>query len=469
LRQPPPLLPAPPGVNLVRQLEWTPFGVEERVQEKATKDDIPSWVMKPGSAPAGLYAARSWRIPQYGGGESWSLELVVRGSGRIKAGLAADNGRGFGDASILGTIDLTAEDRTCSWKISGGLSEAKQLRLVLLSTNEAHAELTVTSALFRTAHAPSKTVRPELGIWNWSTKPEEWERLQPKWKHAGIKILQLALPRDMEDGPAGALASLSGLRSDGFQVVAVEGDPHMILPQEKPAVLARHKQLLAWHGKYLDGIQYDVEPYLLPGFRLEPELWHEHWLGMYEALTAGRAPTKVEPVVPFWLIAQPAARKLLKGLASRSARVVVMNYRSDAGDAAAWATAWLEWSKQQQCPVALAVECGPVADLQSSTFRRADRGTLWMKSWPGHGTAVVLFKSEVGPDAGGVSFALARQGIVPGSATSLQGKNPAQVAAWLRTMRDISHRLNMPSDLMPRLLLHEPTEELLQYLGEHAE
>ena len=468
LRQQSPLLPVPPGVNLARNLDWTPFGVEERVQEENTTTDTPSWKMKPGSSPAGLYAARPWRLPRTGGKEAWSLELIAHGSGSVTVGLAVDNGRGFGDASILGKVDLTAEDRTHSWKLTRPLTEAKQLRMVLLAPNDRTAELSISSAIFSTGTKTADVVKAELGLWNWSTKPGEWQRLQPAWKHAGIQVLQLALPRVMEEGTAGTLAGLSALHDAGYRVVAVEGDPHMILPQEKSAVLARHKQLLAWHGKYLDGIQYDVEPYLLPGFRLEPELWHQHWLEMYEMLTAGKTPIKVEPVMPFWLITQPAAGKLLKGLASRSDRIVIMNYRSDAGDAAAWATAWLEWSMQHQCPVAFAVECGPVPDLQSATFRRAEKGTLWMKPWPGHGTAAVLFDSEVSPGNGALTFGLVRQGTVSGSATSLQGKSHEQVAAWLQTMRDISQRLNMPSKLMPRLLLHEPTEELLQFLGDHA-
>jgi hypothetical protein len=468
LRQQAPLLPAPPGVNLVRNLEWTTFGIEERVQEKDTTPDTPSWTVKPGSKPAGLYAARSWRLPRQGGKGPWIFQIIARGQGQIRTGLAFDNGRGFGDATILETLELKGTDTTYSLKLPKALAEAKQLRVVLLAPDDHAAELEVSSISFQQSSevSASQPVKAELGVWNWSTKPEEWRRLEPVWKQAGVQVLQLALPRDLKDGVEGPLPALSDLRREGFHIVAVEGDPHMILPQEKSNVVARHQQLTALHGKQLDGIQYDVEPYLLPGFRLEPELWHQHWLQMYEALTPGKAPIKVEPVVPFWLIAQPAAQKLLKGLAPRSARIVVMNYRSDAADAAAWATSWLEWSVQHQCPVAFAVECGPVPDLQSATYRKGPRGTLWMKSWPGHGTVAVLFEGEVDPGDGATTFALARQGTVSGAATSLQGQDPAHVAAWLQTMRDLSQRLNMPAKLTPRLLLHEPKEELLRYLGE---
>ncbi|WP_170157324.1 hypothetical protein [Roseimicrobium gellanilyticum] len=471
LRQQAPLLPAPPGVNLVRNLEFTTFGVEERVQEKATGSDTPSWTMKPGTRPAGLYAARSWRLPVLAGKEPWILQVVARGEGKIRTGLAFDNGAGFGDATILETLELKGADTAFSLKLPKTLAEAKQLRVVLLAPDDHAADLHVSSISFQQGPGggASKPVNTELGVWNWSTKPEEWRRLKPVWKQAGVKVLQLALPRELQHGAEGPLPALSDLRKEDFQIVAVEGDPHMILPQEKSSVVARHQQLTALHGKYLDGIQYDVEPYLLPGFRLEPELWHQHWLQMYEALTPGKAPLRVEPVVPFWLIAQPAAQKLLKGLAPRSTRVVVMNYRSDAGDAAAWATSWLEWSVQHQCPVALAVECGPVPDLESATYRKAPRGPLWLKSWPGHGTVAVIFDGEVDPGADATTFALARQGTVSGAATSLQGQDPTHVAEWLQTMRDISQRLNLPAKLIPRLLLHEPKEELLRYLGERAQ
>lgn len=471
LRQEAPLLPAPPGVNLVRNLEWTVFGVEERVQEKNTTPDTPSWIMKPGAKPAGLYAARSWRLPLLGGKAPWVLQIVARGNGKVRTGLAFDNGHGFGDATILETLDLRDSATTYALKLPKPLAEAKQLRVVLLAPDDQAAELEVSSISFQqgTEAGGSRAAKEsELGVWNWSTKPDEWRRLEPLWKQAGVQVLQLALPRELKDGADGPLPDLSALRKEGFHIVAVEGDPHMILPQERSNVVTRHQLLAALHGKYLDGIQYDVEPYLLPGFRLEPELWHQHWLQMYEAITPGKAPLKVEPVVPFWLIAQPAAQKLLKGLAPRAARIVVMNYRSDAGDAAAWATSWLEWSLQHQCPVALAVECGPVPDLQSATYRKAERGVLWMKSWPGHGTVAVLFDGEVEPGAGSgaTTFALARRGTVSGTATSLQGQDPSHVAAWLQAMREISQRLDLPPKLVPRLLLHEPKEELLRYLGE---
>lgn len=471
LKQPPPLLPVPPGVNMAAHLGWSPFGVEERVASTIPESDISPWIVKAGKSPAGVYSSRPWRFPQAGASGSWSLEMHLRGRGTIQIGVSGDSGAGFGDPVTLGTIELKAGEPPvrATRSIPSRLTSMKQLRLTLLPVGTAAAEIQVETLIWqlhRTKSGDASAQEPlKLGVWDWSTNPAQWERLRPLWKKAGITVLQLALPRSLGEGPDGVAPHLQSLQDEGFEVVAVEGDPHMILPQAREPVLSRHADLLRWRDRFVDGIQYDVEPYLLPGFRLGADQWHQRWLELYQALSA-EGSRIVEPVVPFWLLTQKPAQPLLGGLAGRSARMVIMNYRSDPAEAAAWATAWLEWSLQHACPVAIAVECGPVADLESATFRRGETGTLWMSPWPGHGTAVALFDTEVTPPPGSVAFLLAREGAVPGSATSLKGRPHEDVAAQLQILREVCSRMALPASLSPRLLLHEPEDALVRFLGE---
>ena len=471
------LLPVPPGVNLAAQQEWVPFGVEERVRGAEAYKDTTAWTMKSGAALAGLYASRPWRLPRMSGTPGWSLSVTAQGTGQVQIGIAMDtgSGSGFGDASVLGTLDLAAEPHVTTWKLPAEAAEARQIRLVLLSAPATAGEVTIPSVIFSTNSSGTSPPQSEssamsgLGVWNWSTEREEWSRLKPLWRRAGIDLLQLALPRELAS-PSDALhAQLQAFRQEGFRVVAVEGDPHMILPQSRPAVLERHRALDAWQGQALDAIQYDVEPYLLPGFRVHGEKWQQQWSALYEALALGKG-VKVEPVVPFWLLTLPGGEALLEQLARHGSRIVVMNYRSDAGDAAAWATLWLEWSLRHECPVALAVECGPVADSVTTIFLPAERGTLWVKPWPGQGTAAVLYEAPVPASFEGArTFALDEETVVSGKETSLRDSDPAKVEAWLQTMRDLAGRLKMPAPLAPRLLLHEPPDSLLERLAERRE
>lgn len=462
LKQPPGLLPVPPGMNLAAHQDWTPFGVEER----ATVVEAPgvfSWTVKPGGKPAGFYTAAPWRLPKALPNASWKLELTIRGQGRVMLGVAAESTQGFGDPTPLSTLDLTGTPQVVSLNIPPKIAGAKSLRLSLVATEPTGGQGVIEGLTWQ--QGPAGKLQPlQKGVWDWSTRPEVWAEKQSGWKAAGIQVLQLALPRELGGDDGAVATALSKLRKDGFSIVAVEGDPHMILPQARAAVLVRHQALRQWQGRFLDGVQYDVEPYLLPGFHLETRKWHQHWLDLYRELTQnGKAP--VEPVLPFWIIGQKDAAPLLEGLAKCASRIVIMNYRSDPVEAAAWATMWLEWSRQHDCPVALAVECGPISDLKSAAFYKAEKGTLWMAPWPGHGTVAVIYENPVAADEGGTVYSLGREGRVPGDRTTLRDRPLQELSQWLDGLTAVHSRLALPDRLRPLLLLHEPTAGVLQHLA----
>lgn len=466
MQVPPSLLPVPPGLNLVDHLAWTPFGVEER----AKAGDEPgrfAWKVTPGTKPAGFYTAAPWRLPQSTTITAWKLELTLRGQGQVMLGIATETSRGFPDPTPLSTLELAEKPKLVSFTLPEKLTSASPMRLSLVPTSPGGAEGVIETVAWHPASSPSagKTSGLKRGVWDWSTQPDVWLKKMPAWKAAGISILQLALPRELGDD-AGPLASaLSRLRQDGFSIVAVEGDPHMILPQARAAVLERHQSLCRWQGSLLDGVQYDVEPYLLPGFQLQTGEWLQRWLDLYRELTRQDRTMPVEPVLPFWLIAQQEAAPLLKGLARCASRLVIMNYRSDAVEAAAWGAAWLEWSQQHDCPVALAVECGPLPDSKSAVFHKAEHGTLWMAPWPGRGTVAVVYENPVPAEAGGLVYALSHEGRVPGDRTTLRDRPPGEVGRWLEAISSMQARIALPARLQPSLLLHEPSAEVLQQLA----
>jgi hypothetical protein len=465
LKQDAPSLILPPGLNLAQQMQWTAFGVEERVTAKDEADNT-RWSMAVGKKPSGLYSATLWRLPRWPKGAAWKVSLTLSGQGRVQVGLSADTGKGHGDPRILDDLSLTAQDSTHSWQIPDEWLRARSLRLSLLSVSDQPVEVHIPSitAVPQTGKREEPSAGFPLGVWDWSADPTRWTRLQPLWKQAGIRVLQLALPREAEP----SLETLKQLQKDGFYLTAVEGDPHMILPEAQPAVLTRHQALAAWKGQGLDAVQYDVEPYLLPGFRLQPEAWHRQWASLYQKLsTAGKIP--VEAVVPFWLLQQKQGPALLEKLASTSRRIVVMNYRSDVVEAAAWGSAWLEWGAQHRLPISLAIECGPIADVPLRTFRTAPSGRLWVAPWPGQGTAVVLYTDAVAPGPQALTLAEVRQSLIPGSRTTLKGQPPEAVAQLLRSLQEVARQMKLPTAVQPQFLLHEPEEALLKHLGEKPE
>src|SRR5439155_19401767 len=63
--------------------------------------------------------------------------------------------------------------------------------------------------------------------------------------------------------------------SRGIRVLSVDGDPHMVLADEVPNVVKRVQAYAAYNAGVapearLAGIQFDVEPYLLPDALLPP-------------------------------------------------------------------------------------------------------------------------------------------------------------------------------------------------------
>lgn len=453
---------APPGADVCPGMAWTGFGVEERVQPKPEESPL-DWAIQPGKKPAGLYGASLWRLPVWPRAESWTLKLTLKGRGRLSAGLSADLGQGHSDPPSFSTFDLQETASTITLRVPEKWKQAASLKITLAAASAEAMQISLLNAVWLpSGQKPARPRPPELGVWDWSTAPDRWKSLLPLWQKAGLDVVQLALPREM---PPPSQEAWKQIQQAGLQIIAVEGDPHMVLPEAREAVLNRHRQLGSRTGGMLSAVQYDVEPYLLPGFRLQPRRWYAQWGGLFEAIHQ-TATVPAEAVVPFWLIQQPEGPRLLEKLKKTTSRIVVMNYRSATFEAVSWGAAWLEWSALHQHPVALAVECGPVADVPVTTFRQAREGPLWVAPWKGHGTLAVLFDNPIqDPSQTGQVYALTAQSVVPGARTTLQGQNPARVREILAELNRLAAAMQLPERLRPRLLLHEPDAAVLEELS----
>jgi len=457
-------LPLPAGMNVAGLMEWTPFGIEERVIQRETAET--TWDVRSGVKPAGLYSATRWHIPAWPRARGWQVELALKGSGEVEIGCSLDRGAGFPDPEVLGRIRLSEAGSSHTFDLPSRAAQARGVRLTLASLGAADGWVEVSEAVFQPNQVSAKASappKPMLGVWDWSTNHRRWQKMRPLWKEAGIKVLQLALPRGELSDEVRSI--LTEMRQEGFQVVAVEGDPHMILAHTRESVVERLRQLAGWKGSALDAAQYDVEPYLLPGFGLQQQRWHENWGSLFESL-AKASPMPVEAVVPFWLLGVEHSGSVLQSMAENASRVVTMNYRSDPVEAAAWATAWLEWSAVHQCPVSLAIECGPIEDTRSFSVRKAEAGRLWVSPWPGKGTAVVLYENDVSATAPAFSLAQVREAAVPGSRTTMRGQPAGKVAELIQNLYEIARAMQLPERLMPVILLHEPENTLLEQLGD---
>jgi len=183
------------------------------------------------------------------------------------------------------------------------------------------------TALAGAQRASARTSRRPLllAMWVWNaevlTQKEEQTRLFALCKRKGISLLFVEVGRCFlpADSPSGKprvtndeLAQcLRAAHECGLKVHALEGDPHWALAPEHAAVMERLTRALEYNQAVpvqdrLDGFQFDIEPYLLPGFgTAERESILRDFLDLIQSL-CGMVSDK-QPVfalgiaLPFWL------------------------------------------------------------------------------------------------------------------------------------------------------------------------
>jgi len=271
-----------------------------------------------------------------------------------------------------------------------------------------------------------------LSTWVW--RPAQWrddgDGLIAAARAHGLDRIFIGL--DIRDG---AVADADRLRSflqaaqaAGLSVWAVEGDPAAITKAGRPPFLERTRAIAAFNlgSPALDGIQYDIEPYLLAGWPLDRAAGIAAYLSTLARLkreTAG----PVEVVLPFWWFDMPEMAGEFGRLAAAADRFAVMAYRTGPDDIVAAAESALAWAGTHDRPMTVAVEAGPLPDDRVQTFRRAARGELWRVTLDGRRILVLLDRPRANP----AGQAYRRQGDhrLPAGRLSFLGDTAALTAA----------------------------------------
>jgi hypothetical protein len=237
---------------------------------------------------------------------------------------------------------------------------------------------------------------------------------------------------DIRDGAvadAGRLRSfLQAAQAAGLSVWAVEGDPAAITKAGRPPFLARTRAIAAFNrgSPALDGIQYDIEPYLLAGWPLDRAAGIAAYLGTLERLKR-EAAGPVEVVLPFWWLDMPEMAGSLDRLAAAADRFAVMAYRTGPDDIVAAAESALAWAGAHDRPMTIALEAGPLPDDRIQSFRPAAEGELWRVALDGRRILVLLDRPRANP----AGQAYRRQGDhqLPAARLSFLGDAAALTAA----------------------------------------
>jgi hypothetical protein len=238
-------------------------------------------------------------------------------------------------------------------------------------------------------HLPSRNPQPGAVLpkspaaWVW--EPRRWmddpAGLSAAASGAGIGALYITVP--IEAGSVKAPGSLAAFiercRAAGIEVYAVEGDPAMITGKGLELAVSRASALAQYRSVYpqapLAGVQYDIEPYLLPSFGTAPKTGWQRWSATLLTLAAALG-EPVDAVIPFWIEDSPGGETALAEVRPALRAVTVMAYRTRPEQILAVAAPALLFAERAGLPATVGLEAGPIAQDRRSIYRPAATGDL---------------------------------------------------------------------------------------------
>ncbi len=400
-------LAQPLSVNLLDRFNLRVYGVEERASLNNGKGGL-ELRCAAGERPAGVVLRNdAARLPS-----AIDVEVVIR------YGSNASFGLGYADEVThllaapkqLGLLD--AGSAQAAFPLPGvGPTSPDRAGTFTLACPQSGGQLTLADLQLQPS---TLTPVPSRSIWIW--RPAEWldqpAALLSELEALAVEVAYVSVPID--SGRVRHSVELARFirqaHEIGVDVWAVEGDPHAVLPEGQTAFQRRAAALAAFNADQapdgrLSGVQYDIEPYLLPDFALHTEDWLRAYVltiaGLNEVLTV-----PLEVAVPFWWSSlELDGGMLLDALAPHVQGLNVMNYRTEAEQLQQFAEPFLAWGAAHQVPVRIALEAGPIADEQRWHFRSdAEAGTLWHLQLGDAQVLLLLHEPEVITGASGYRF-----------------------------------------------------------------
>jgi hypothetical protein len=272
---------------------------------------------------------------------------------------------------------------------------------------------------------PAGTRARQRSAWAW--QPALWRdrpgALLDRLGQLEVDRVFISVPMAGDRAVAGAQGLAAFIRAAAARhiaVWAVEGDPHAVLPSEREKFRGRAAALAAFNrqqpmGARMGGVQFDIEPYLVPGYTLAPDRWIEAYLDTLAALgAAARMP--VEAAIPFWFPLDHWGERLAGVVQS----VALMDYRTRADDIERYAAPVLAWGTVYHRAVHIGLEFGPLGSEERLVFRRAPQGQLWRVTLGGRQALVLVRLPAESPS--GTAYAQASRRAVAEDGLSFRGR-----------------------------------------------
>jgi hypothetical protein len=290
----------------------------------------------------------------------------------------------------------------------------------------------------------SKSPPRSTWVWQASAAVEQADELLAQLQQAEIQTVFLAVSLSgspLQISRPDALADFIKRANDlEIEVWVVEGDAQAVTAEGWPHFFARTQAIVRFNqaqapSQRFRGVQYDIEPYLLPGFRLATNDWLVAYLRTLRQLRA-QWQIPMEVAVPFWWAGlRVDDEPILSAMTDLVDGLTVMNYRTDTLQLQQLAQPFLSWGNRGQRYVRVAVESVALPDQDLWHFRAGDVGRLW--HIPLDGLNVLLLLDRPAANPFGASFQRSYAIEVPATGTTFQGQPelleaslPGLVQAW---------------------------------------
>jgi hypothetical protein len=295
---------------------------------------------------------------------------------------------------------------------------------------EEDAAVETTSGRGTRPATPDAVRSPQAGRAMWAWRRELWQSNAATlfadaaaWE---VRLIYIAV----HSGPDGLVAEADRLRAflaeaadRGLEVWAVDGDPRAVVAAERAAIERRAAAIAAFNAGSrvrIAGIQYDIEPYIIPGYALDEARWNEAYVATIEQLRKA-ADLPIELAVPFWwLNARTGAVRVMDRVAPWIDSVAVMDYRTDAAAIERLARPWLDWGEQRNRRVRIALEAGPLPNEPRRHFRPAPTGSVWAVD-VGDTRALVMLRTPR-PNPAGAAFGQVATSMSDASTVTFAGR-----------------------------------------------
>jgi hypothetical protein len=272
---------------------------------------------------------------------------------------------------VNGTFDIRFPLKT----VTQQLDLYKLMSLVLLPQDSINTVSLSHLTFERTERSRQHPVSVGFWLWDYREGVKRGQTVIEACQRAGCRRLFVQMPEAKDDQHLWKEYGqfLRTVKSSGIEAFALDGYPEAI--NDPTPLIKKLQQLLAFvDNASMDGVQFDIEPYLLEDFFAD-ESGFVRYLATIDQLKAALRPgLRLSIVIPFWFSSQKVnERAVAFAVMDRADEVTIMSYRTDSSELPRLAEDTLRYGDLIGRPVWLALETRPLPLEHHVVLRRETR------------------------------------------------------------------------------------------------